>query len=79
MLMVTLYNGAETAEKLADIDDCGPEETVLGPFENVQVTYQDHVKCYQADGNVIDLFWNDKQLIEHGGKVFGDINIHPAK
>lgn len=78
MLTLHLYNGAGSNDELWEIDDWGPEERILGPFEVIQVTYACHIKCYPPDSNdVFELTWDADGLIPYDGKVFGDMSIFP--
>ena len=73
---IILYNGYDYPEQVSEIDGCGFDGPVLGPFDEVQITYGQHIKCYdlEAKGVICELFFVD-DLVEYQGKYYGDFIV----
>jgi hypothetical protein len=71
-----LYNGFELPEQVQEIDDWGPYEKTLGPFDEVQVTYGEHIKCYNfAQEDYLTELWIQEGFVVHENKYYGDIKV----
>lgn len=70
---VHLYHGRKPGEEL---DDWGSEGPTFGPFENVQITYRDHIKMH-LPGYIgfQDLCWTDDLTMYYDGVYYGDVTI----
>ena len=72
-----LYHGRLDPDE--DMEGFGTEGPLLGPFETVQFTYANQIRCISADGEEKWLNWDDNQLILHEGVYYGDCSFHSNK
>lgn len=75
---IVLYNGFFYPEQAQEIDDWGFEGPGLGPFDMVQITYGQHIKCYTGNGEILDLML-ENDFIVYKGKFYGDMLIRPCQ
>lgn len=74
MVMLHLYNGANSIEEHRNLDDTGPASVTLGPFRQVQCTYAVELKCYTGDEQLV-LPICEEGYVHYEGKVFGDYTV----
>jgi cell wall-associated NlpC family hydrolase len=79
MITIHLFNGSRTKdawnhESPEFVDDWKPETTEI-KARAVQVTYRDHIKVYQGNGDLLELNWDGDGHIEHEGVYYGDMEI----
>lgn len=75
-LYIHLFHGR--ADPDATMTGWGEEGPLLGPFEWVQVTYFQTVRCGLADGNEVWLTRYD-DMVFYDGMYYGDFDVLSAK
>lgn len=76
-IYIELFHGRKTVEE--NLEDWGTQGPVLGPFEDIIITYASHVKCAYAGGSkLVWLNFND-DLLEFDGVYYGDFAIFTGK
>jgi hypothetical protein len=73
-LYLRLYHGRK--DPLENLEDWGSDGPIFGPYENIQITYEAHIKMHASD-HFDDLAWRD-DLVFYDGIYYGDVEIVAA-
>jgi len=72
MLYIRLFHGRTDPNQ--DMDECGSDGPVLGPYEFVHTTYKNFIRLGKPDDNCEELFLHEDMLY-YNGVYYGDWSV----